>query len=509
MNIQHIPAKRITLMEDRALVEHQGQVMLAAQGVEKICISGLPSVMTDKTLRIEVGNAEFLDASVDRKWIEQPAADSTENRSGLQLQRDELNREIALLNDKVSTLVVYQNLLDQTRADLIRAIEENTGCGTTDFGVWKTQLNELSLKSSSNDTAILDTKAKINQLTAKKSGVETAINKTEQPVRTIETLLNITINGSGLVDIIFSYIVPCAMWRPIYRATLENNTVTFDADAMVWQSTGQDWKDVSLQFSTARPSLGTNPPDITDDRISLRPKTTQEKKVVTVAFREEDISSNGEISDGGEMAGLDDGGEVRLLKAQANTDIPSDGKPYRIPLFSFVSEASTGLYCPSVLSRNVFTYAKFKNASDQVLLAGPVDLIRKYGLVGKSQVKFAAPGETIKMSFGIHDDIKVIRALDEKTDESKLTGKRTTTTTVKLYISNTGTVPVQLTIDERIPVSEGKDVTVDVLEKQCMPVPQPVSSEGIVTMVVDLEAHETKTAAFVWQMVATRDVAGV
>jgi uncharacterized protein (TIGR02231 family) len=509
MNIIHIPAKRVTLMEDRALVEHQGQAMLTNNGVQRICISGLSSVMTDKTIRIEVANAEFLDASIDRKWIEQPPVDSTENKSELQLKRDEIDREVALLNDKVSTLVVFQNLLDQTRADLIRTIEENTGCGKTDFEVWKAQLHELSSKSSSNDIALLDAKAKINQLTSKKNGIETAISKTEQPIRTIDTLLNIKINGSGQVDIIFSYIAPCAMWRPIYRATLENDAVTFDADAMVWQSTGQNWNDVSLQFSTARPSLGTNPPDIIDDRISLRPKTTQEKKVVTVSFREEDISSNGETGDGSEMAGLDDGGEVRLLKAQSNTDIPCDGKPYRIPLFSFVTEAATQLYCPSVLSSNVFTCAKFKNTSNQVLLAGPVDLIRKYGLVGKSQVKFAAPGETIKMSFGILDDIKVVRSLDEKTDESKLTGKQTTTTAVKLYISNTSAMPVQLTIDERIPVSEVKDVTIEVLEKQCNPVPQSVSSEGIATMVVDLAAHETKTAVFVWKMITIRDVAGV
>jgi uncharacterized protein (TIGR02231 family) len=508
MNIINIPAKRVTLMEDRALVEHQGDVVLTGDGVQRICISGLPSVMTDKTLRLEVSGAEFLDASVDRKWIEQPVQDDTENKTGLQLQRDELKRELAILNDSVSRFVVYQNLLDQTRADLIRTIEENTGCGKTDFDVWKTQLHELSSKSASNDAALLDTKAKINQLTTKKSGVESAISKTEQPTHTIETLLNITVNGSGQVDIILSYIVPCAMWRPIYRATLENNSVRFDADAMVWQSTGQDWTNVSLQFSTARPSLGTNPPDITDDRISLRPKTTQEKKVVSVTMREEDISSNGESGNSSEMAGLDDGGEVRLLQAQSNTDIPSDGKPYRIPLFSFVSDATTQLYCPSVLSRNVFTYAKFKNASNQVLLAGPVDLIRKFGLIGKSQIKFTAPGETIKMSFGILDEIKVVRSVDEKTDESKLTGKRTTTSTVTLYISNTGAAPVQLTIDERIPVSEVKDVTVDVLEKQCNPAPQSVSSEGIATIVTDLAAHGTKTAVFVWQMVAARDVAG-
>lgn len=508
MNITAIPAKRITLMEDRALVEHQGDVILTADGIQRICISGLPSVMTDKTLRIEVSGAEFLDASIDRKWIEQPAQDDTASKTALQLQRDELIRELAILNDTVSRLVVYQNLLDQTRADLVRTIEENTGCGKTDFDVWRAQLNELSSKSTSNDNALLDTKTKINQLTNKKNGVESAINKTEQPIRTIGTLLNITINGSGTIAILFSYIVPCAMWRPIYRATLENNVVTFDADAMVWQSTGQDWKDVSLQFSTARPSLGTNPPDITDDRISLRPKTTQEKKVISVTMREEDISSNGESGNSSEMAGLDDGGEVRMLQAQSNTDIPGDGKPYRIPLFSFVSDATTQRYCPSVLSRNVFTCAKFTNRSNQVLLAGPVDLIRKYGLIGKSQIRFTAPGEPIKMSFGILDEIKIVRSVDEKTDESKLTGKRTTTSTVNLYISNTGAAPVQLTIDERVPVSEVKDVTIEILEKQCNPAPQSVSSEGIVTIAVDVAAHGTKTAVFVWQMVAARDVAG-
>ena len=55
--------------------------------------------------------------------------------------------------------------------------------------------------------------------------------------------------------------MPCALWRPAYRATLaaDRDSVPLETDAFVWQDTGEDWDGVRLSLSTARPTLAAAP----------------------------------------------------------------------------------------------------------------------------------------------------------------------------------------------------------------------------------------------------------
>ena len=104
--------------------------------------------------------------------------------------------------------------------------------------------------------------------------------------------------------------------------------------------------------------------------------------------------------------------------------------------------------------------ARFDNAGRQPLLAGPVDLVRDSGFVGRSQLKFAAVGERVKLSFGSEDALRVVRDVIEKQDESRLTGRRTTRREVRLFVSNTGGRAEKVAIEERMLVSEVKEVEV-------------------------------------------------
>jgi uncharacterized protein (TIGR02231 family) len=241
----------------------------------------------------------------------------------------------------------------------------------------------------------------------------------------------------------------------------------------------------------------------------IRSKTQQERQVVDVTLREQTIASAGEEGGETEMPGLDDGGEARLLAGPERAQVASDGQPHRVPLSSFEAPAQLERLCPAELSPLVFLVARFANSSGQVLLAGPVDLIRQSGFVGRAQLKYAAPGETIKLSFGGEDGLRVQRAVEEKTEESRLTGRRTTTTTVKLHVSNARPEPATLVIEERIPVSEVKEVAIQVVDKPCNPKPQGVSQEGIARLPLELPAHGTTTATFVWELSAAAKVAGI
>ncbi|MGV3620636.1 MAG: DUF4139 domain-containing protein, partial [Archangium sp.] len=165
--------------------------------------------------------------------------------------------------------------------------------------------------------------------------------------------------------------------------------------------------------------------------------------------------------------------------------------------------------CPAELSSMVFVIARFPNSAGEVLLAGPVDLIRDAGLVGRGQLKYAAPGETVKLSFGNEDGVQIVRETDEKIEEARLTGRRTTTRKVKLFVSNMRASSTKVIIEERVPVSEVKEVEIQVLTKDCAPAPSTVTKEGIARIEIELGAQSTKTAKFSWELSAAAKVAGV
>jgi len=153
--------------------------------------------------------------------------------------------------------------------------------------------------------------------------------------------------------------------------------------------------------------------------------------------------------------------------------------------------------------------ARFDNRATTPLLAGPVDVARRSGSVGRTTLPFTAPGERIALSFGSEDGVSVLRDVDTEEDTSRITGRLTRRTTVTLHVSNASKDARMLEIEERVPVSEVKEVDVEVLTRLCNPPPREVDRDGIARIEVALGPNATATAKLVWELAASGKVAGV
>jgi uncharacterized protein (TIGR02231 family) len=502
-----LPVTRVVIMEDRAQVERRGTV--AVEGLTRLELTGVSTVAVDRSLKVEVQGATFVDAKFERRWRERPRGGLPTDASDARKRADTLQKELSVTADAVERSNTRIELLAAARADLLRAIAEQTGVGQADRSGWATQLDALSQRQQETEFAHRALVLQHQALRARHAEVLSAIALAEQRESDLECTLVVSVEGSGQAQVRLSYLVPCAVWRPSYRATLEGQKVLLEAEAVVWQRTGEAWVDAQLQFSTARPTLGTAPPSLIEDELHTRPKQAVEKRVVDIAIREEVIQKAGESGGSAELPGLDDGGEARLIDAPARTTVPGDGQPHRVPLFQFEASATLERVCPAELTQVVSLVARFPNASGNVILAGPIDLLRSNGLVGRSQLSFAAPGEVMKLSFGSEDGLQIIRSTDEKVDESRLSGRRTTTRKVTFHVSNARPDAATIVIEERVPVSEVKEVEVQVLKAECSPVPGPVSKDGISRIELSLPPNGTQTAKFSWELQAASKVMGV
>jgi uncharacterized protein (TIGR02231 family) len=502
-----LPISRVVLMEDRAQVERHGHVTL--DGLTRVVLAGVPAIAVDRSLKVELEGGTFVDAKFERRWKERPSGGLAADASQTRRRAEQTEREIAAKIDAVARANARVEVIAAARADLLRSIAEQTGVGQTNPSAWGTQLDLLSTQVSNAELAHRALTSELNALRTRLTELKAAVALAEQHESELECSLVLTLQGAGEARVKVTYLVPCAVWRPAYRASLTGQTVRVEAEAVVWQRTGEAWPDVALRFSTARPTLGTAPPQLTDDRLQTRPKQAIEKKVVDVSIREEVIQSAGETGGTAELPGLDDGGEARLLDAPARSTIPADGQPHRVSLFVFEAPATLERVCPAELTRVVSLVARFPNTSGQVVLAGPVDLIRQNGFVGRSQLKFTAPGEPLKLSFGSEDGLQIVRATEEKVDEARLTGRRTTTRKVLLHVSNARPESATVVIEERVPVSEVKDVEVQVLKAECAPAPGPLSRDGIARLELSLPPHGTQVVTFAWELQAAAKVSGV
>ncbi|OYU73274.1 MAG: hypothetical protein CFE45_37780, partial [Burkholderiales bacterium PBB5] len=81
--------------------------------------------------------------------------------------------------------------------------------------------------------------------------------------KTVTVRLNAT--AAGRLDLTLSYIVPGASWTPAYdaRVATADRVVELGYFGIVRQNTGEDWRDVALTLSTARPALGGGPAPLT------------------------------------------------------------------------------------------------------------------------------------------------------------------------------------------------------------------------------------------------------
>lgn len=501
-----LPITAVLVMEDRAQVERRGEVVLS--GVTRVEIGPVADVAVDRSLDVTAEGATVLDARIVRRRRERPAGGLARDATALRRELHTAERALVSLVDARTAAQAWVDALAAAREEMLRDIAEGVGAGRADPVRWSAALDELGQRELAADERMRDAHAACSEGERRIAQARGALVQAEPPEPELETMIVLALEGTGPANVRATYHVPCAAWRPAYRARLDEGRVVVDAEAVIWQNTGERWADVRVQLSTARPTLGTTPPHLHEDRLLTRPKQEIEKKVVDVAVREVAIATTGEGGSDG-LPGVDDGGEVRLLAVEHTVDIVGDGSPHRVRLFGFESPARVACVARPELGPAAFVVARFEHTGDRPLLAGPVELSRRSGSVGRGTMSFTAPGDLVKLSFGAEDGVSVVRDVEVEHDSSRLTGRQHKRYVVTLHVSNASATARTIEIEERIMVSEVKEVEIEVETKACRPAPREVDRDGIAHLELSLPADGTATAKLVWQLSASGKVAGI
>jgi uncharacterized protein (TIGR02231 family) len=498
------PVKRVTLLEDRAQVERRGRATIAA-GQSRLLVPDVAPVLRDVSLRVEIsGEARVVDARV-RRAMRVRREHKPEDAQRIEARLEDLARRFADLADDRADAEQRVGTLREMVDKALDEIPEDAGWGHVSDQAWRdtlegwmSRVRELAGRSLDGYHQQLDLREEIERAVDERLAME-------RPDHRVVAWLEIDVNApaGGDADVTIEYVVPNAIWRPIHTARLtSDDKLTFTSRAAVWQNTGEDWRDCELVFSTARSSLGTEPPVLGDDLLAAQRRSdevvVQARQVKVQRASVKGGGGGGAPSGAVDLPGVDDGGEVRNLKATGPQTVPSDGRPNLVPLFTFSGDAKRERVCLPEMSEMVFERAAADNGAPSPILAGPVELVRDSGVVGWTRVLFVAPGERFELGFGPDHGMRVTRRTGSETAKDPVDGWTRDTIAVQLFFSNLSGHDKTVEITERIPVSEIEHVKIDVLESGTDPMPE-VDDDGFCRWSLALPPHGRQRLKLTWR----------
>jgi len=517
LQIQSV-VREVTLFEDRAKVTRTLSADLPA-GPSTIEIPDVAPVISDATLSASLrdGSGLSFGSTSVRRFMKDPAAKRADGEE-LRKRIDTARREMDDLSDRLEGIDRAADSRRRVLELMAKEIPEDVASGRdVDEGMRKRwedtdrQLADLALERVEVESAMEDLQATLRDLAELQS-----VQWTPSAEYGASILLDVVVDESDVFAIDVEYTVPCACWRPCHRASRSSDQLRFETEAAVWQNTGEDWDDAALTFSTHRPSLGTRPPLLRDDRISV----TRRAKEDVVEIRDEVVQDTGlggggpaggpAASGGSQVPGVDDGGVVRLFQARSPMSVPSDGRPHRVSIGAFETRLTGDLIATPELTPFTFISTTQGNDASYPILAGPVDLVSEGEFIGRTRILYTAPGERFKLGWGPDPHVRIHRSAATRHREAgALNPWDRMEYHMDLRVSNIGTEKRSLTLRERIPVSEIEKVRIKCDPADCSDGMDGPDPDGFVQWRLDLEGSVHRSLTLVYTMETHKNVAGV
>ncbi|MDP2138017.1 MAG: DUF4139 domain-containing protein, partial [Candidatus Didemnitutus sp.] len=311
-----------------------------------------------------------------------------------------------------------------------------------------------------------------------------------------------------------AYTVPGASWVPSYDARVlsADRAVALSYFGVVRQRTGEDWTDVSLTLSTARPGLGGAAPALTawnldlfnpdqfreqgmrDERRVMSAKALAPRQVNMQTMTSDAPGAMPPPSREAEMAAatLEAGATSASFKIATTSTIPSDGTAQKVPIASTKLGANPEFLTVPKRQTTAFLTAKVVNTSEFPLLAGAMNVFLDGSFVATSQLRTVMAGEKFDLALGADEGISVKHKRVQKfTEHTGLTNSGTRITyEYLLTVQNNKRTAERVIVVDQVPLSRNEKIVVKLQSPDAREV-KP-TDEGSLKWSLDLKPGEKR-----------------
>jgi uncharacterized protein (TIGR02231 family) len=480
-----IPVRSVIIYLSGAEITQSKQITLEP-GRNKIVFTGLSSSLISKSVQATASGDVTLLAVTDQL-------------NYMAKQKD--NPRIKQLKDSVKTISEELARISGDREAYVTEktmLLENKDMSGKEKAVAVTDLKlaadfyRARIKEINAEIFKLDTKtAQLNEVLVKANQQLYQVNaKAAQPTSEVTVLVNANARVSTTIEL--RYIVANAGWQPSYdlRAEDVDKPIQLTYRAKVFNNTGVDWNDVKVKLSTADPNKSASKPELEVWNLDYEEQLNYGTSSGTYGWNNN--KSNAPQSNNGfgyensvpvtTEGAYDDKVmtkqqtqvqyeqiQVSELSAEfdikSNYTIPADSKPYIVEVTSYNLPATYQHFSIPKIDRDAFLLARITGWEDLDLVEGPANVYYAGTFIGQSYIYTRSVDDTLALSLGRDNKVIVTRTKQKDLTNVKSIGStKKETYTYEMIVKNNRKAPINIELQDQVPVSKQGDIEVETLE---------------------------------------------
>lgn len=380
-----------------------------------------------------------------------------------------------------------------------------------DFYTNKIQQYKLSMNVSANK--IQDISELINFLNQRIYDLSNQGNKTTSKT-TGQLIVQIMAQKAEDAKFDISYYAPNAGWTPSYEMRVKSvdNSFKLGYKALIFQSTGLDWKQIPLTLSTSNPNQTNTTPLLqawylqqyvpqlygniqTAKRQALMNSVQTLNEVVVTGYNSKEFNINDEKS-------KDVSNYLKVNESQLYTsfdidlpyDIPSDGTGYSVNIKEEDIKATYKHYAVPKLDKEAFLMAEISDWENLDLLPGQANIIMDGKYIGKSFIDPNSTVDTLNINLGRDKRVSIKRVTIKNTEKVKIKGdNKTESFSYEIVVKNNKKQPINLLLKDQFPLSNDKEIEVALVNDGEAEINTEI---GVLNWKLTIPAGESKSKQF-------------
>lgn len=484
----------VAVYPDRARIARAGTLKLEP-GSHRLEVRELPLTLDAASVRASArgtARARLLGVDVQREfYVETPA----ERVRDLEEQVEQLEDEMRGLEARVALLTQERSALGDL-AGQAESFARGLALGKTSAEDQMKLLDGLRGRSEELDAALLDLSVRRRDLERRLEKLRNELDQLRGARRRqrYAAVVEVDVSQAGDLTVELTYVVSRAGWQPLYDIRLleegEKRVLEVGYLAQVTQRTGEDWPDVALTLSTARPALAGKVPEL--DPWYVGPAYAQRKPARMAALKM--AAPAAPVMDKAmALTGAEPAAAALAVEAEADVvtatveatgaavtyqiptavAIPADGAPHKVAVARFELEPELDYVTAPRLVEAAYRRAQVANDSPYTLLAGPANLFAGDEFIGATELELIAPRGEIELYLGTDDRVKIERELKRRQVDKKLVGdRRRLRYAYEVALENLLPAEAKITLHDQIPVGRHEDIKVKLESTEPKPAEQ-------------------------------------
>jgi uncharacterized protein (TIGR02231 family) len=485
---------KVTVYSDRARVTRQAQTKVTTEPTV-FAFRKLPGWVDDGSVRVSASAGRIVDVRVERNFL---ARATDKNWQRAKARHQALKNKLTALGDELGVLAAQKRQIEGIKAFSLEKINKDAVLGDIKVKSYKEVLAFISeaLRSTAKERrAVL---LQLEKIKPENQASQRTLDEMKNLMKLEETTVLVTLQGGQEAPstVELTYMIPGATWEPMHDlrvSTSDAKRAELISFAVVTQTSGEDWRDAELSFSTQSSSRSVRIPELealtlgdthTATRI-LTSKMTSFNRAQQ-AFNRQSTLWNKMRQKSSARTNFDQvfqskikylqvvqsktvrifeslrkRGTTAHFKAVTAPSIRGDGHPVRMRIGRSTLATQQKIIAVPEQSLNAARTLAMTNATGQPFLPGKVALYQDGAFLGLTEIDFIAQGERFSLFLSVADQIKLSRKLDKK--HSALVRKKRNKMRVAFIVTveNLSDQATTLKLADRIPVSENKAIKID------------------------------------------------